>query len=132
MLRNGTFDRIMKDESYPSTASSTNTQKLLINGFSRYPDIFSSKRGQQVSEEFLPVNYYQRIASCILNCLEYIHTTSLRGMNIHCLLVKDRRKSNLKILRKENVDGRALTNGFRVRMLKCAYTTIHCTDFLKK
>lgn len=129
MLRNGTFDCIMKDESYPSTASSTNTQKLLINGFSRYPDIFSSKRGRQVSEEFLPVNYYQRIASCILNCLEYIHTTSLRGMNIHCLLVKDRRKSNKKIL---NIDGRALTNGFRVRMLKCAYTTIHCTDFLKK
>ena len=129
MLRNGTFDCIMKDELYPSTASSTNTQKLLINGFSRYPDIFSSKRGRQVSEEFLPVNYYQRIASCILNCLEYIHTTSLRGMNIHCLLVKDRRKSNKKIL---NIDGRALTNGFRVRMLKCAYTTIHCTDFLKK
>ena len=58
------------------------------------------------------------------------HITERYCMNIHCLLVKDRRKSNLKKIL--NIDGRALTNGFRVRMLKCAYTTIHCTDFLKK
>ena len=76
MMKNGTFEVIMGDQ---SLNCSPNTEKLLINGLSRYPDLFSSKRGRQVSDEFLPINYYRRLATCILNSLEYIHSLSLNG-----------------------------------------------------
>ena len=76
MMKNGSIEAILRDE---SLTSSPNTQKLLINGLSRFPDLFSSKRGRLVSDEFLPINYYRRLASCMFKSLESIHSMSLNG-----------------------------------------------------
>lgn len=54
------------------------TQKTLINGLCRLPDLFSAKRGRQLGDQLSPNKYYDILAHNIFNCLKHIYT-SLTG-----------------------------------------------------
>ena len=54
------------------------TQKTLINGLCRLPDLLSAKRGKQLCSQLSPSKYFDILAHNMFNCLKHIYT-SLTG-----------------------------------------------------
>lgn len=81
MLGNGSFDDLLREQCLPSeeTHQLSITQNTLINGLTRYPDLFSSKRGRHASCQLLPAKYFISLSYSVFNCLNYIYTTAVRG-----------------------------------------------------